>query len=166
VFDLDQLVATLARHRVRYVLIGGVAMRFHASAILTQDIDVAYARERENLQRLSDALSPFHPELRGVKERVPFKLDTRTLTAGMNFTLTTDIGDVDLLGSIPGFTGFRQLSEFSENHKIGDLAVRVLGLKGLIVAKKAAGRPKDMLALPELEALLEAEMRRENPKKA
>jgi hypothetical protein len=163
VFDLDALVGTFAQHDVRYVLIGGVAMRFHAAAILTQDIDVAYEPEKENLRRLSDALSPFHPRLRGIRKHGPFKFDSRTLAAGMNFTLSTEIGDVDLFGSIPGFTSFQQLTDSSEDHKVGRRTVRVLGLKGLIDAKRASGRPKDMLVLPELEALLEAQQQSKSP---
>ena len=59
-----------------------------------------YARDAENLGRTARALAPLHPYLRGAPPGLPFSLDTQTLAAGFNFTLTTAAGDIDLLGEI------------------------------------------------------------------
>ena len=154
-FDPQGFVRALSG--VRYVIIGGVAMRSHGSAFITNDFDAAYERSPENIRRLVDALSPSHPKLRGASEPLSFKFDERTLKSGLNFTLTTDMGDVDLLGHVPGFKNFEELLRYSERTKLFGISVDVLGLEGLIIAKRTAGRTKDLAHLPELEALLEAD---------
>lgn len=86
------------------------------------------------------------------------------MTAGLNFTFETDVGDIDLLGAIPGFKNFDEILRYCERRQLGAATINVLSLEGLIIAKKASGRPKDVLSLPELEALLEARRLRDaNP---
>ena len=75
----------------------------------------------------------------------------------MNFTLVSDAGNIDLIGRVEGFVDYDHLKQFSEVMELHDGSVRVLTLDGLVVSKKAAGRPKDRLVLPELEALREAQ---------
>src|SRR5947209_2629032 len=100
--DFRQLLLALQQGNVRWVLIGGVAMRIHGSQYTTDDLDLCYARDDGNLAALAEALAPFHPRLRGAPEGLPFVLDARTLRSGANFTLVTDAADVDLLGDVPG----------------------------------------------------------------
>jgi transcriptional regulator with XRE-family HTH domain len=154
-----KVLAALAKAKVRYVIIGGVAMRLQASAILTYDLDIAYARDALNIRRLVAAFRPFRPRLRGIKEDVPFRFDERAISSGLNFTLTSDVGDVDLLGSLPGFKNFEAVWVSSETKRIAGVDVQVLNLEGLIKAKRAAGRAKDLAFLPELEALLEVKQK-------
>ena len=73
----------------------------------------------------------------------------------MNFTLTTDVGDLDILGEVTGMGGFETVVTFSEEMEIFGFSCKVLTLEGLIKAKRAVGRAKDLRLLPELEALLE-----------
>jgi hypothetical protein len=73
----------------------------------------------------------------------------------LNFTLTTDLGDVDILGEVTGLGSYEKLLPVSEEMEVFGLGCKVLTLEGLIKAKKVAGRTKDLMLLPELEALLE-----------
>ncbi len=91
--EIEKLLHALHRHKVEYVLVGGVAAAVQGATRLTFDIDLCYARNLENLDRLASALAPFHPYLRGADPGLPFSLDATTLRAGLNFTLTTEIGD-------------------------------------------------------------------------
>jgi predicted nucleotidyltransferase len=143
----------LRSHDVRYLLIGGVAMRCHGSRYLTDDLDLYYARDAENLGRLAEALAPFHPRLRGVTEDLPFRWDTRTLRSGLNFTLTTDAGALDLLGEVPGADSFKALWDRATEVELLGTPVRVASLDDLIAMKRAAGREKDRGHLLELERL-------------
>src|SRR5215510_5308565 len=93
--DLRALLSVLATHRVAFILVGGVAATAHGSARLTQDVDVVYDRDPDNLTRLVAALAPHAPYLRGAPPGLPFHYDVATLRAGLNFTLTTTIGDID-----------------------------------------------------------------------
>lgn len=94
------LLATLTNADVRFVVIGGVALVLRGSVRLTVDLDICYARDGDNLQRLADALAPHHPRLRGAPPELPFLWDAQTLRSGLNFTLKTDLGDLDVLGEV------------------------------------------------------------------
>jgi hypothetical protein len=107
--DLERLLLALTEAGVEFVVIGGVAMVLRGSSRVTMDLDVCYARDRENLRRLASALAPFRPRLRGAPAELPFLCDERTLASGLNFTLATDLGDVDIMGEVPGVGGFREV---------------------------------------------------------
>jgi hypothetical protein len=80
-------------------------------------------------------------------------LDTETIKAGLNFTLITNLGAIDLLGEIAGGGSYEQLLKSSKPVEVFGLTIRCLGLAKLIETKRAAGRPKDFEAIAELEIL-------------
>lgn len=147
----------LAEYRVDCVIVGGVAATLHGSALLTNDVDVCYARDSSNLRRLAEALQSVNARLRNVPEGLPFILDTETLKRGLNFTFSTDIGDLDLLGEVRGVGVYKDVLEGSITFELFGHQFAVIDIGKLIVAKRAAGRPKDLIALPELEAIQEAQ---------
>lgn len=153
--DVQRLLDALTAARVDFVIVGGVALVLRGSSRVTIDLDVCYARDRDNLRRLAGALAPFHPRLRGAPSDLPFLWDERTLASGLNFTLTTDLGDVDILGEIPGIGDYAKVATGSSDLSVGSTRVLVLDLDALERAKRAAGRAKDLLDLAEI-----AEIRR------
>lgn len=153
--DFQILIGALAGGEVEFVIVGGLAGTVHGSARLTQDIDVVYARDDANLARLADALAPFDPYLRGAPPGLPFEWSARTLQRGLNFTLTTTVGDIDLLGEITGGGGYADLLAHTIEIELFGQRCRCLDLESLIRTKRAAGRPRDLQMLAELEALLE-----------
>lgn len=153
--DIERLLRALHEEGVQFVIIGGLAAVLQGSAYVTADLDLCYSRKKENLQKLAQALSAFHPSLRAVPEKVPFSSDASALASGMNFTLTTDAGNLDILGEVTGMGDYEKVVNFSEEMEIFGLTCRVLTLEGLIKAKQAVARAKDLRLLPELEALLE-----------
>ncbi len=165
-FDAAALVRQLTENRVEYVLIGGLAMIVHGSAYVTKDFDVCYNRTPENVAALAAALVPIHPYLRGAPAGLPFRFDVPTIQGGLNFTLTTDLGDLDLLGEVSGLGNYEQVRAQSAAQEMYGLNVQVLSVAGLIAAKKAAGRTKDklhLLELEELKKLLDAAPDKEQP---
>lgn len=121
----------------------------------TYDVDVGYARDVENLRRLVTALEPVHPYLRGAPPGLPFRWDVDTLERGLNFTLTTDRGAIDMLGDIAGAGNYDELLPHTTEEELFGVRCRCASLPALIRMKRAAGRPKDNEVLAELEALLE-----------
>jgi hypothetical protein len=154
--DFEQSLTALARAEVRLVIVGGLAVTIHGSAYVTFDLDFCYARDPENLSRLAQALRPYNPRLRGAPEGLPFRFDANTLKSGLNFTLTTDLGDLDLLGEVAGLGDYGAALASSTPVELFGMSFDVLTLEALIISKRAAGRPKDLQVLPELEALREA----------
>ncbi len=151
--DFSNVLAALDAAGVRYVLIGGLAMIAHGSAHITVDIDICYARDQANLASLVTALKSSIPRLRGAPEGLPFFFDTRLFSNALNLTLTTDLGDVDLLGEVPGVGSFDALWEHSVILDLEGAEVHVASLDDLIAMKRAAGRPKDLAHLRDLEEI-------------
>jgi predicted nucleotidyltransferase len=149
------LLPLLIRHGVEFIVIGGGAAIAHGSARLTSDVDVVYSRTRDNIRRLCDTLKSHRPYLRGAPPNLPFKWEEETIHAGLNFTLTTDLGDLDLLGDVAGGGTYEELLSSSEVLTVFDVQCRFVTLERLIQLKRAAGRPKDLEAIAELQALLE-----------
>ena len=150
---LERLLAALSNAGVLHIVVGGVAARAHGSARLTDDLDIVYARDGANLRRLVDALSPLSPYPRGAPPGLPFEWSVATLRAGLNFTLTTDAGAIDLLGEITGGGGFLDLLPHTLSVEAFSLDILILDLPWLIHVKRAAGRPKDFEVIAELELL-------------
>lgn len=169
-FDPLRLFQTLARHRVRFVVVGGFAGRLWGSPTVTNDVDICYARDTANLEALSSALRELHAGLRGAPRGLPFLLDARTLRAGDHFTFETRAGNLDCLGMPAGSEGFDDLDRTAEELDLDGVRVRVASVEDLIRMKRAAGRPKDLIEAEVLAALRserdEARRRRSGREKA
>jgi hypothetical protein len=153
--DLLAFVRILADARVDYVIVGGVAANIHGALRTTLDLDIVYARDSDNIARLVLALAPYAPYLRGAPPGLPFVLDEATIARGLNFTLSTTLGDLDLLGEVAGGGTFEALNGGAETVELEGRQCRIVTLPTLIALKRAAGRPKDRESLAELEALLD-----------
>ena len=153
--DLRRLFAALHDAGVDFILIGGVAARAHGSARVTQDVDICYGRSEANLERLVAALRPQNPYLRGAPPGLPFEWSVKTLRAGLNFTLTTKAGDLDLFGEVLGGGKYEYLEPHTITAKIYGHDTLILDVPWLIRTKRAAGRPRDLEVIAELEALQE-----------
>lgn len=154
-FDPLRALDVLRRHRVRFVLIGGLAARLQGSPTLTNDLDLCYDRNDANLEALAAALKELEARLRGVDEDVPFRLDARTLKAGDHFTFVTTAGNLDVLGHPAGSGGYDDLARTAVPMEISGEKVLVAAIEDMIRMKRAAGRPKDRIEVEILEAVLE-----------
>jgi hypothetical protein len=161
--DFKALLRALTEGGVQFILIGGAAATVHGSSRLTRDVDVVYRRTRENMARLVAALTPYQPYLRGAPPGLPFRWDVPTVERGLNFTLVTQLGDLDVLGEIVGGGGYDALLPSTSVINAFDVQCRCLNLGRLIEVKRAAGRPKDLEALAELEAIQEERSSHERP---
>lgn len=151
----QSLIEALTSGQVEFIIVGGLAATAHGSARLTQDVDVVYSRTPRNVERLAAALAPLRPYLRGAPPGLPFQWSAETIQRGLNFTLTTTLGDIDLLGELIGGGGYADLVTHTLTLELFGRQCLCLDLATLIRVKRAAGRPKDLDALAELEALLE-----------
>ena len=159
--DFARLIQLLADGGVEHILVGGVAATIHGSTRLTRDVDVVYRRSDANISRIVTALAPHHPYLCGAPKGLPFQWEIATVSRGLNFTLTTALGDLDLLGEVTGGGGYDQLLPHTELVTIFDRQVRCLTLDWLIKVKRAAGRPRDYETVAELEVIREERLRRQ-----
>ena len=152
---IKAVLESLRNSDVDFIVIGGVAGNIHGSARVTYDLDLVYDRSRGNIERLCAALKPFQPYPRDVPPGLPFSWDTHTLRSGLNFTLATGAGPLDLFGEVAGGGTFGDLLPHATVVSLFGLEVRVVNLDKLIDLKRAAGRGKDLMDIAELQALRE-----------
>lgn len=157
--DFRTLMTLLAQSGIDFIIVGGAAATAHGSARLTEDLDIVYCRTPENISRLVQALAPYKPYLRGAPPGLPFSWDERTVQRGLNFTLITRLGALDLLGEVTGGGDYEKLLPHSIHLRLYGVECLCLGLERLIYVKRAAGRPKDLETIAELEAILEEQQR-------
>jgi predicted nucleotidyltransferase len=153
--EFEKIAQVLAGGGVKFIVIGGWAAIFHGLAHSTYDVDVVYSRDRENIRRLVEALKPVHPYLRGAPPGLPFVFDEKTIRNGLNFTLDTDLGKLDLLGEVPGGRTYAELLTHSQEMEANGIKYQCATLERLIQMKRAAGRAKDLEIIAALVALLE-----------
>ncbi|MEK6231871.1 MAG: hypothetical protein N2A42_08450 [Luteolibacter sp.] len=146
-----KILQRLAEEGVEFVVVGGIAANFHGCALSTFDCDVVVDLGSENLSRLAKALSGFSPMFR--HKEPPQSFDEATAARGgwENIYLETSAGVLDCLGDIKGLGDFAECKSRSLEADFGDFSIRFLTREALIEAKKAMGRPKDLLTVAQLE---------------
>jgi hypothetical protein len=152
-FDPAPALAAFADAGVDFVVIGGVAGGAHGSAFGTHDLDVAYSRSSENLERLAQVLRSIQATLRGAPPDLPLRLDARMLAEGGNFTFDTSFGALDVLAYPAGAPSYERLKADAMAIEIRGRKVRVASLDHLIAMKEAAGRPRDKVMAMEYREL-------------
>lgn len=143
------LLRALVTHGVDFVLIGGMAGLARGSSYPTYDLDVAYARDSANLERMARALEEVGVTLRGAPAALPFVADARSLGNGANFTFDTEFGMFDILGDVAGIASYEELRRGATVLEVEGFSIHVASLSHLISMKRSANRNKDQLMLLE-----------------
>jgi hypothetical protein len=149
--DVSGLLVRLASADVDFVVLGGVAVIAHGYVRNTEDLDISYASDADNLEALGGVLLDLGARLRAIDEDIPFIPDARTLRRTQILTLDTPLGGLDLLANPDGSPGYAALKANAERIDFDGFEVRIAGIEDLLAMKRAAGRPKDR---PDIEALV------------
>lgn len=148
---LRALLGRLTEAGVDFVVVGGVAVIVQASPRFTKDLDICYALEQANLDRLGAVLTELRARLRGVEEDLPFVPDGQTLRHTQMLTLTTSEGNIDLLAGPDGSPGYATLRRNASRVDLDGITVLVASIDDMIAMKRAASRPQDIADLESLE---------------
>lgn len=150
--DPQRIFEVLARHRVDYVVIGGVAVIAHGHIRATADVDFVADIERGNTERLAAALRELRAELRGVDADLLGidVYDPETLAAGGNFTMTTDAGHLDFFSEVPGGVPYPRLRQAAIEVEVDGVPIVIAAIDDLIRMKAAAGRAQDHMDIAAL----------------
>jgi predicted nucleotidyltransferase len=147
--NTERLLRALDEHGVDFVVIGGIAGLVHGSAYPTYDLDVAYARGPDNLEKMAAALTELDVSLRGAPPDLPLQVDAKTLANGSNFTFDSPHGSFDILGHVPGISSYEELAHEASVESVDGVRIQVASIDHLIAMKRAANRTKDKLMLEE-----------------
>jgi len=154
-FDAGSLLRALIDDGVDFVVIGGLAAQAHGSPLITEDLDICFDLDGANLERLAGVLEGLAAVRRGMPDGIRAPLDARALRAGDVFTLTTRFGALDLLARPDPLLDFETLRSRAAQFDFDGMTVWIASLEDVIAMKRAAGRPKDLLAIEILGALRE-----------
>src|SRR5215210_3400479 len=150
-FEPQRILRLLTARGVDFVMIGGYAAVLHGSPRVTRDLDICHATDPENLLAIAKVLDELNARPAGVEE-VPFMADERTLSQVELLTLDTDAGRLDLMTAPAGSRGYDRLRANAARYEVGGFLVKVAEIDDLLAMKAAAGRPKDLADIAELEA--------------
>jgi predicted nucleotidyltransferase len=150
-FEPRRLLARLVEGEVDFVVIGGVAVVLQAQPRFTKDLDVCYATDDANRERMASVLVGLNARLRGIDEDVPFVADVRMLRRMQILTMTTDAGEIDLLVDPAGAPPYAELRADADLLDVGGIEVRVASIEHLTAMKRAAGRPQDLVDIDALQ---------------
>jgi hypothetical protein len=156
VVKLNQLIERLCDADIDFVIVGGFAGVLHGSTLVTRDLDVCTVLSSENIAKLRDTFRDLQPKHRFTTQKFSFLDNPEPGVPLKNLYLETDLGPVDLLGTIKGVGEFEAVRAASIEVELFGRRCRVLSVDGLIRAKEAMGRDKDMIAVKELRAIQEA----------
>lgn len=155
-----EVLESLDRHGVQFVLVGGQAAASHGALRPTRDLDICVLWTPENLDRLGAVLDQFDAGLRLTGEDEPMAVphrDGRFLIQMDLSTWRSTAGDIDVLRSLPSGGDaelrYERLLDRAESVQIDGVQVMVASLDDVITSKETADRPSDREALPELRAL-------------
>jgi len=151
----DELFRRLVAAEVEFVVIGGVAAVAYGSAYTTTDLDITAPFTVENLRRLMTSLEGTHPRWMTPGDKRPVEATPEQLASYKNLYFLTDLGRLDVLGSVPPVGSYEVVASRAEEMTVAGLKVRVIALDDLITIKADVGRPKDQLVEKELRAIRE-----------
>lgn len=152
---LGRLLEELAAANVDFILVGGLAAVSQGAPLATFDVDIVHRRSDDNVDRLLDFLARNNARHRGRPRGQILPPQKLALLGPGHSLLMTDLGPLDLLGTIEGGLGYEDLEPDSIVLPVGTQTIRVLRLARLVALKRASNHPKDRQALPILEATLE-----------
>jgi len=144
-FDPERIITILARHNVKYVLIGALAARLQGFPRVTADADITPARDADNLEKLAKALRELEARVftESVPEGLVFDCTGKTLTRAEMWNLVTSAGRLDIAFVPSGTGGYADLRENAQRYEAFGVEIYAADLKDIIRSKEAAGRPQD-----------------------
>ena len=144
-FDPERMVSVLARHGVRYVLIGALAARLQGFPRLTADADITPAPDAANLERLAAALREL--KARVYTDEAPdglaFDISAAALARAEMWNLVTSAGRLDILFKPAGTKGYDDIKAAALRYDVFGVELHAASLRDIVRSKKAAGRPQD-----------------------
>jgi hypothetical protein len=135
--DLAGLLAALDGGEVRFVVIGAVAVGAHGHIRATQDLDIVPEPRHDNLDQLGNVLVGLEARLSADLRRGIDAELRQALYAGANLTLTTRLGDLDVVQRLPGIPAWKDLIAEAEPTTLGEIPLAVCSRRHLIAMKQA-----------------------------
>jgi hypothetical protein len=149
----ERLLCELLDAEVECVVVGGVAAAIHGCTRLTEDLDLVAPLTFANCERILGVLQKYRPRFYQTLGRPPVERDAKALSEFKNPYFDTQLGIVDVLGSLPPVGDYARIRSRSIAIDFEGRSLQLVSLDDLISVKEAVGRPKDREVLIELKAI-------------
>jgi hypothetical protein len=150
--DLEGLLKALVEDRLEFVVIGGIAVAAHGFVRATEDLDIVPSPEATNLDRLVNRLVLLDARLTLAPDRVPGADERRALKQGRNLSVTTTLGELDVVQRLPGVPCFAELAERAVIVAPFGWSLRVASRADLVAMKRVRGSALDRADLEHLDS--------------
>lgn len=141
--EFKELLNLLANNNCRYLIVGGYAVMKYSEPRFTKDLDLLIATDSANANAIYKTLREFGAPLKGLTEK-------DFTQPGHFYKMGRPPLRVDILMSIPG-VDFQTAWERRETQSVDGVNMHFIAKTDLIAAKKAAGRPQDLVDVGVLE---------------
>jgi predicted nucleotidyltransferase len=152
--DFLEILKILTKHKVDFIVVGGVCAVLHGAPVTTFDLDLVHSRASQNLASLISALNELDAYYRGRGDQ-RLKPKRSHLSSPGHQLLMTNAGPLDLLGTIGAGRTYKDLLKHTVELEAGGLCLRILNLEKLIEIKKETITDKDKAMLLILQHTLE-----------
>ncbi len=146
--DFQDFIHSLNKHLVEYILVGGYAVILRGYSRSTGDMDIWINKTDSNFNKLKTALAEFGLPEEAVPKEKFFSEQYDVFSIGLPPSA------IELMTAVKG-VDFSDAFQSSTVEQIDDIQIRVIHLKDLIQAKKAAGRHKDLNDIENLPSIEE-----------
>ena len=135
--DFKDFLMALNQHGVEYIVVGGYAVILRGYSRSTGDLDIWINKTNSNFILLQKALQKFGLPLEAVPEEQFFSEDFDVFSFGI------PPNAIELMTAVKGVE-FTVAYDAATMEKVDDISIKVIHLKNLLQAKKAANRSKDI----------------------
>lgn len=153
--DNQALLTRLKNSGLEFVVIGGVCVNYHGAPLATFDLDICCPFGADNVTRIESAVKDLHPAHRLTANKLPLQVTRDSFADLKNVYLQTDLGKLDCLSEVAGIGNFQAVRKCSVVGHLPYGEFRFLTIDALIDAKKVVGRPRDLDAIRQLNAIKE-----------
>lgn len=141
---LEEVASIFARHGLEVILVGNAAAALQGAPVTTDDFDFMWRPTRRNRLKLREVARSLGGSL--LQPEYP-------LSSFYRITSPSGVW-VDVMGVMDGISSFESLRSRSAEVSLGRVSLKVASLRDVVKSKRAAGRPKDLAAIPVLEEAL------------
>ena len=154
----EEIFREFQKQRVKYVIVGGIAVNLLGSMRTTDDMDILVEISDENLAKIVAILKkqgynvrqPVDPMGIAYKKTREDWVRNKRMKA-LNFYKDRELKEVDIIIESP--VSFAEAKKTALSVKCGAITLPVISIDNLITMKKTANRPMDKIDIEELKQI-------------
>jgi predicted nucleotidyltransferase len=151
--SFDQLLVRLVHTDIRFVVIGGLALGSWGVVRGTKDCDIVPDPTPENLNSLARVTAEIGGHVQLGESLLGSEHSIAALLRnGERALIATQLGDLDVVQGLEGVPPYEELQAKAIDVEMEGVTIAICALEHLRAMKRAAGRPRDLVDLDDLDS--------------